>query len=891
MPDKVFEREPHRFNVNGLECNRPVDSCKEQKWPILVNVRAYKHGRLGTRPGLTEIGTPVAGQSPLHSVRRLNDPQNSTWTRIIGTGTHLAYGQAAFTDADSGYSGDPLALVPWRPEQSPDSWMYVADSARMRKIAVAGTLHRIGLPLPTVPPVPSLTAVPKYKAIDSMQYADSAAVQVAWIEGGTAGNPTLIAARVGTTIAAILYDSGATGWASVKPTALTDIGPGTFLLVNSGGGTEETVVVQSTHYGSAATTVAAVLYDSGVSGACSIVLTNAIELEPGTLIYSSTHTEYIRVGSVHKAQDGAISIRTSTAATFAATDAMQAVPTIRAYFANAHIATEALAAKGATSAVTKGTGTLTRTVALDLSVIAAGIPAQADDYIHIGLSLDHPELLSEGKVMFDVDIATNDFTKNFYYRAFRAADMTPAAQSTQTSLTTQQLVIQRDQLDEYSRQAEIMPEPEPTPVSEQLTPGTSIWTELRFKVSDLTRVGSDRSRSLANVAAVRISLTTTGTVALGFDDIWIGGGYGPDTGSIGASYLYRYRARCKSTGVRSNPCVSRASVSPDRQGVLVTMTQYTAATEADVLDVERFGGVLSDWHYVGTTANSATPTFTDTLPDATVSRNPDLGMDNWQPWPVIDIPHSGTTGIVSGTTVADTATNFNLLWAPGTEIKINGIDYVITRVLSTSKLEIEESAGSQSAVTWEIAEPILLGQPLPCLWGHINGMFLACGDPINPGRLYYSMGNDPDSTNEVSYIDVTSPSEPLQNGCMYNGRAYLFSTERLWEVLPTGAQEGDKIGVREIPNGKGLFSRWALTRNPGPMIQFLSKNGIWTTDGGSPRSLTEADLSPLFPHEGSLGQTVNTLNPPDVSVANVASLRLAYYDDYLYFDYVQTGTR
>lgn len=141
-----------RFDCIGIDLNRPVDSVKPSHFPLLLNVRATQSGNLVPRDGLTDLGEVVAGQSPVHSIRRLNDPSASTYTNILGTGTHVAYGPdgGAYTDLDSGYSGNPLALMPYRPESATAAWMYVADSSRMRKVSRAGLLQTIGLAPPAM---------------------------------------------------------------------------------------------------------------------------------------------------------------------------------------------------------------------------------------------------------------------------------------------------------------------------------------------------------------------------------------------------------------------------------------------------------------------------------------------------------------------------------------------------------------------------------------------------------------------------------------------------------------------------------------------------------------------------------------------------------------------
>ena len=156
MPDLKYAEATNRLNINGVDLNHPQAAIPSDHAAILQNVRMVESGSITNRPGLTNIATVVTSQTPTHSCRRLNDTNGSTWTRIVGAGTILAYGQTSFTQADTGYSGSPLALVPWSTGYAPQPWMYVADSSRMRKIQVDGTLHPIGFAPPTTAPTAAI---------------------------------------------------------------------------------------------------------------------------------------------------------------------------------------------------------------------------------------------------------------------------------------------------------------------------------------------------------------------------------------------------------------------------------------------------------------------------------------------------------------------------------------------------------------------------------------------------------------------------------------------------------------------------------------------------------------------------------------------------------------
>jgi hypothetical protein len=958
--DVKYQRDTARFDFIGLDLNRPLDSVKQGKLPYAKNIRSYLAGRIEPRDGLTDTGQVVVGQSPVHSCRRLNtinDPTNTMWTRVVGTGTHVAYGQGPYTDLDSGYSGDPLALVPWKPLASPVSFMYIGDRSRMRKVSPTGALHQIGLPAPAAAPPVALTNAPSYKNIDTFD------ATTGWVAAGAAGAPSLISRTPGgasgstTTISQILYDSGSTGWACVQLLSMVGVGRGELLNFATNA---ESAYVQDVFGQSASTTIAAIVYDSGTTGDCAIFLTTPVdEIEVNSLVTNSTVSENIRIKAKLVGPTGQSSYRATTVGTFQAGDTMTAIPSMRIYLVNNHAAAENVSNDAVTSAVTAGTGYLTKTISLDLARIATGVAALPDDYIGLGMLVDNPANLSYVKAQLDVDVSDGGapFSKNFYYREIRPSDLTPNVQNQQALVTTGATILQRQIIDGVpptdnspgpflpgalpdsatagysalsgnaattnsmpasgtlditnapvnatitSRQPSASklliddlttPAAAPNVQSSQLESGQSQWVDVRFHISDLIRVGTDDSRTLRNVVTIQFVIVCTGTVNVSFDSWWIGGGYGPDNLSTTASsYYYRYRARTLSTNVASNwSPATRLSIDAYRQSVTITPPQYavpsgtTHVTGDFALDIERFGGENPDWHYVGTIANGATPSFADVYDDITVAGQPVILQNDYQPWPILGVPVSGTTGQVAGTSVKDSGTNFNLSWAPGTRIIINNQPYTIYQVQSTSLLELVQNAGSQTGVVWQINEPTILAQPLPCLW-EWDGYWLACGDPVNPGRLYYS-NPGAETTNPSNFLDMTSPSEPLMNGLQYNVRSYVFSTENFIQVLQTGDPQ-NPFRHENIPNGKGMFSRWALTREPSPVIAYLTKDGLYMSMGQSPVSITDADLYDLFPNEGNLGMDINGVSAPQITSGNATGLRLTYYDDYLYFDYPTIG--
>src|SRR5678810_185406 len=196
---------------------------------------------------------------------------------------------------------------------------------------------------------------------------------------------------------------------------------------------------------------------------------------------------------------------------------------------------------------------------------------------------------------------------------------------------------------------------------------------------------------------------------------------------------------------------------------------------------------------------------------------------------------------------------------------------------------------------YTLITPATARQALPCVWGPFGGgqtgiFIVGCGDPFQGGSLYWTKGNQPESHPGSNTLQLTSNSEPLMNGCLFNGSSYVFSTKRMFSVYPT---LGDVTDFRalEIPNSKGLFARWGLAICP-QGIAFIGKDGIYLSSGGQPQSLTDDDLYPIFPHEGTDassfpvidGMSGITFPVPDFD--NPDSMRLSYGDGFLYFDYL-----
>jgi hypothetical protein len=371
---------------------------------------------------------------------------------------------------------------------------------------------------------------------------------------------------------------------------------------------------------------------------------------------------------------------------------------------------------------------------------------------------------------------------------------------------------------------------------------------------------------------------------------------------------YRYVYRSSATGALSNPSPESA-----QQMTPVLANQITSVwsndPQIDKVDYYRIDTGLENFTYVATGPNDGTSTvggvryntqITDALTDLEVIDNPVLQFDNYEPFPVVDLPHKGTVNVSGGVISWVSGDQFDLRWLPGTEILIGyptALAYVfIARPTSVTSVTIPGVPDGTNLI-YEIPEPDLAGQPLPYLWGPTDNIAyqFAVGDELNPGTLYFTKGNNPDSAPQTNQIAVTSPAEILMNGCITAGLGMVFSTERRWLIYPTFTTALATVeGVSGTPfnlvlgsSDRGLYIPTCICTDGGSITFFRAKDGIYSCAFGGGDEFICADIYNLFPREGVVPQPItiagNTIYPPDDT--NPSAQTMAYANGYLYYDY------
>lgn len=916
-----YNRKPQIFIKRGMNVATPGDRLPQEWFQYAQNVRSYIVGEWRQRPGMAALFT-TANASNVYFLGRIDDNSAGTFRRIVGTQDGTVYfddaAHTGSTSVDTGFSGKKYSSVIARPDRATKPFLFMGSDTKNSKFSTTGSRTEWGLAAPTTPPIVNTQGL-------SYALVDNCNVITGFVAGGV-GGAFVDSSRVNTTITAIVYDSGSTGMASVIPAAMTNINAGMFLTFQA---SEETIV-DEVFPTIATTSIASINYDSGSTGLCTIVLVAPSTGLVRNAIVRINSAEFVRVISVTEGPDGIPSFRTSTVGSFSATQTVAGAGSFRCFLEATYVATNTIVADFVQFTPTAaGLATASKTAALNLAVanlseggLGVNRPIQSNDFVHVGIRGQF-NFLTEVQIRFDVDASINDFTRNYFFIALRQPDLQGAVSRTQQAISAQQIEIQRTQIDEFVRsqlakrglelskqQIDALGNLQRTtlddinralgagfeigqdlaPVSLPGDSGDNQWTELFLPISAFQRVGTEVSRTWANVAAFQISFETTSNVAYGFDDIWVGGTHGPDTNDF-PGYNYIYRARNTTTGSVSNPSPpTRSPILSRRRLVDVTMPSYPD-TQADALDVFRIGGILGEYHYVGTVTPSVSSLFRDDLSDITILRNPIVRFDLFKPWPRPDTPKSGTCNVVGTTVIKTGGDDFNVKWVRGSQIIINGkFHSFYTNPTSTTRVEINESGGSQTNVSWQMPEPLLDSQGLPAVFGRpyngASGEFIfGVGDPLNPGFLVWTNGNDPESSSDVNFLELCSPSEKLMNGCILDGIIYCFSDKRSWRILPsfTGGQTGagSSFYPQETAMGKGVAARYGLA--VGDSIYFVAHDGIYRTDGNALQSLTDESLGPLFRKDGVNVTPVVPASPVDFTQEDEISL--IYSFEGLYFNY------
>lgn len=917
MPEPPFKRPPGwRFVNRGTNLRDVPDALDPNQYAALKNIRSTAGNALRCRPGYEAL---------------FNNGNNNAGTRITDIAGYATLGTDAnprFLARDSngsvwldtgvnvgnlnGNAGFGASMLPFRPAESPQSWVYIGALGDYRKISAPDANNNVvNYKVGIAEPQNAVDAAPQV-------FGYSLFANNSWTANGTAGSVSAANRSVDVTDFVVADPLIATRfYAQVGNNANASYAIGELVNFANNNANFNVIIQDVLPPISGNLVIQSIRYDSGNNGLCTITPSQSAgtqvglgsdalaELRHGSLVRLGG-SETVLVREVIPGPGGAVCFRASTAGTFAANNTIAGLPAVVVDQAGIAAAMSVVATYSQSN-ITTGIGLLTQALPAGTfgALFALGnntTSIQPEDYIHFSVAFSDPSQLNGLMVFFNLDGNANNYAGDLLYYSVRPGDLVfvPGSNTTQLSViagAAQNLIV------------ESLPTPENLSPPFQTVAGNNQFAEVIFPVSALQRTGDDHTRTLINCTGIRMQVSANANFTMRWSSAFtkFGGGM-PDVGNNGEFYRYMAVPLDSLTGTRGNPTpMTFYGVNPRRQTVLLNTANLNSSFGGnfDSLEIYRYGGAVTSYRFIGVTR--AGNNFVDNVSDAGAIGGGPMAIDNTEPWPSIDYPWTVTSnnGVIRAFgNILDIAANNGFTaavtrWLPGTLFQVGNNNAYTLRMRPVASgnnyiFTFEECIGSGNQSSVFVLEPNVARQTLPYLWGpDAQGYFFGCGDPLRPGTVSYSKGYAPDAVPTSHNVDLCPPSEPMLGGRIIRGISIAASSARWWALYfqPGGTPLYSQV---EIPVGKRLAAPFGMDSD-GEAVYFWSGEGICMTTGGEAKSLTDKDLYNLFPHGGTSGITVvRSVNDngnlrsvifyaPDYSRA--AEFRLAVRDGILYADY------
>ena len=931
------EKDGKRFVLaGGMNLVKSPDLVGPGEYCYLQNVRRRLNGRIGGRPTASDSLYTV-GASP-YAIVRMNDTSPSGpvagYVRLIAAANNLYLNG---TQLVSGLSGKLPAILPFGPDQSVQPWAYLGDSSQavtilatsqsctgMVKVRSDGLTRKTGIKEPQAPPIVGVNISPVNQFLilpaNTPPWTNVGGVNASYDYTGTDVQPPypalILTPVAGSTVALTVTGTATVNGASHAPgdSGPSSAGyPGAFIttpkiVVFAFTDASGNVLAQSTVVGAPK-----VVGNVGASATLTVPLGAAhlqigIDSQGGT--FSSNSGQYLVEAVVSTTSVASTTALVGNLQAYIWGDSPHSGPVANVVWKNPNDGGTGIARTIGTAQATASNNSLV------FGSNAGGVqndpqngsgPVQwttlnPDTSVAGVTSLFDPALESEGYQDFNCCIVGSIFVP--------------------VGGTYAMTIVNKDQVLFGVGGGVSSDQGRPTgPFGQTETIGNGL--PLAF-VSGIDGSGG------AHTVTIHLTFPTLGVYPIEFDwDYWYHSGrqlqvtmaatpggaavtIPPLPQGVRTNVQYWGKYRASETGAPSNPGPASTVQQTPVLANTVTMP-YSTDPQVNKCDYYRQDQGLPNPTYVITGPNDGlgpvvngvqyNSLVTDTLTDLAAASNQIMQLDDFEPFPSIDTPKSGTVKIVDGVITWKSGDTFNTRWLPGTEILIGSPSqnaYVlVARPVSTTEIVIpgipDMIADSfLTGVPYNIAQPILAQQPMPSMWGPDSfGYMHACGDPNQPEAYLWTKAYNPDSAPQTNRLLLTSPSEPLMGGGIVNGISMVFSPLRAWLIYPNFADaQATTEGVAGTPWNpipatvtRGLYIRNCLCSIGGKALAYRTADGISITSGGAEQSLTDERLYNLFPHEGFTPQSVTvglyTVDPP----VDTLPQSLTYQTGYIYYDY------
>ena len=873
MTDLGYRTIPYQFLNRGILARYQYDRMPPGTYRNLRNLESRAENAISTRYGLAVLSTvtdrygtrnsllPAAAVS-LGRMRGLYNPFNYA----AGGGylsRKLQDGNGPYSTISTGLSGSPVSMRPYRPANSSTPYMFFADKSVMLKDNGSGNAQKWGIAPPSTPAlveptIAGLVEIDSFNTIGSYQHTNISPftstgrvqVQIQTAVGSfTPGKQVFHVNQINIAIGGVTRTSNVT--------QVVTIGPHGFVS-----GMRVAVVVTNSADNSFSVSSAIITVTSTTAFTYANPGTNQTSIGQITIDPSPS----IQVGMLLSIVDS--SPETVYVAEAIAPGANNAETVFVATFTYAHALNVTASANYAACTVAANTtGTVSKTVPLDLSFPSNYQVASDQNCIQIYLLASNPLALSQIVLQFDVGDGT--FTQDYYSKSVEMSPAQPAASATRTASSVQTSAV-------FQRAAGAVnvsslggnnPSLLPTdyPILSQLqaanlNSGTNPWTIITVPLSEFVPNGAagGPTNNWSNVVAWQVQIQTqpTMSVTVGLDDlVFIGGSDLNSNG--GQAYDYRYTYLNINTGCESTPSVEMIGTNPgdyptylsggaapvptsvQNQAIAVTMTPSTDS-QVTHFNLYRRGGTLTQgWYFVAQVPKTQN-VFTDTVADSTILVNNLLNVNADAPvTSLLPVPLNGTLTIPPGNSPGQITMTTNVTVYPGQLLTLGAGGqteqaYVIS-VSGTSVTlytQLFPSAGYLTSVPFTATTRPQV--PMNLMTIAFDQAWLA-GDPTNPHFLYYSVTYEPETFPVQNYLEIGTPDAPIMALIELNGLLFVFTTKRVYEVLGAGSGVPTVIPTG-VKHGLSAQFGWCCSEN---VIYYISYDGIYAFSGGGSQYMSE----------------------------------------------------
>lgn len=891
-----------QFILKGMILNAPPELLDKGYYQYLQNIRVTEEGVIISRPKINIIGSLPTSTDVINSIRTLFDKPTNTTLGIVCAGDKVFTGDyyTGLNEKDNGYSNKPKSLVAFRNENSISASMILADENKLSEVTIDGEVNTLGIDAPHY--------APTYKRVQpDRKIIDNCDDETVWKNDGVADVPTVVT-RINTDINYIKYDEGTSGACNIIPSEFSsDLLEGTILYIHG----ETTFVEEVLKSPLSSTTIKAIQLISHT--VCEITCMNSNgQVKVGDILIADSD-KFLKVLEIADSvgNDFSYKIETLDTSLLIIGQTIEGAQSFRCYLNNTHVIGEVIFAEALEISMTgEGLGGITKYGAFDFT---RGVNRNLNDDSILYIAVKSSSLSSLDS--FQIQLGIDGFDSNYYFFEISANDFVEVTSQSTPDIAIRQRLAQIQEVINGSNAPHVYfgGHLQPVDNGDGFVPfvdveGTTLtnlgdeqYSIFKIPFNKFKRSGTDESRGWRDISQIRFSFKVNSAVDMTIDSIWIGGDSKliATDGFLAYNYVYRYE-------IENQGHISNWSP-PFRNGIRIDRSSLELyATPSDDLRVDkiewaRFGGTQNSFRVLG--KSNINEPFIDEYSDAQVAdndradRNGDF--DFFKPFPILDINRRGRCNVIGTQLQVIDGDALKTSYPRGTYIYVNGVlNQFYTNPNTSKEVELEKSMGTLDNVDFFIKTPIMVGQPLPIIFGTFGQgnqalINFALGDNLNPNILYWLDPNTISTASDRNKLEITSPNEVLLNGIMYDDFAYVFTNYRSFWITPTYDNSGN-LGfiARKNAGSKGLFARDAICSCEDGIF-YQSVDGIYIVKGtGIPVSITDNALYNLFPQNGILPKPIilsnnNIFHPPNFSL--VDEFRLFHIRGKVHWRFIDTN--